>query len=56
MVESRQYFPILIGIDFINPQYLRTERGEPAEESLLEILIMKNLLDYKTFGELDSTP
>lgn len=51
MVESRQYFPILIGIDFINPQYLRTESGEPAEESLLEILIMKNLLDYKTFGE-----
>lgn len=46
-----QYFPILIGVDYINPRYLQTEYGESAEESLSKILKMKNELDYKTFWE-----
>lgn len=50
-VEKMQYFPILIGVDYVNPRYLQTEYGESAEESLSKILKMKNELDYKTFWE-----
>lgn len=50
-VERQRYFPILIGIDYINPQYLQTEHGESAEESLSKILKMKSELDYNTFWE-----
>lgn len=49
MVEKKRYSPIVVGINDINSQYLQTEYGESAKESILTILKMKDELDSETF-------
>ena len=50
-IEKQHFFPLLIGVDNIDPSFLLTEYGESADKYLSIISELRNKLDYYSFWE-----
>ena len=50
-IERERFFPILIGIDNVDSEFLLTEYGEPADKCLSTIYNLKKTLNEASFFE-----